>query len=28
KQGIPLTIGSTVLLSGLTFGILNIYYLF
>ncbi|MBS4190476.1 poly-gamma-glutamate biosynthesis protein PgsC [Bacillus sp. FJAT-49705] len=28
KQGMPLTIGSTLLLSGLTFGILNVYYLF
>lgn len=28
KQGLPLTIGSTLLLSGLTFGILNVYYLF
>lgn len=28
KQGLPLTLGSTVLLSGLTFGIMNVYYLF
>jgi gamma-polyglutamate biosynthesis protein CapC len=28
KQGMPLTIGSTLLLSGLTFGIMNVYYLF
>lgn len=28
KQGLPLTLGSTVLLSGLTFGLMNVYYLF
>ncbi|EWG09938.1 MULTISPECIES: poly-gamma-glutamate biosynthesis protein PgsC [Bacillaceae] len=28
KQGMPLTLGSTLLLSGLTFGIMNVYYLF
>lgn len=28
KQGMPLTIGTTVLLSGVTFGIMQIYYLF
>ncbi|OCA84967.1 poly-gamma-glutamate biosynthesis protein PgsC [Pseudobacillus wudalianchiensis] len=28
KQGMPLTIGSTLLLSGLTFGLMNVYYLF
>ncbi|KMY54117.1 capsular biosynthesis protein [Bacillus sp. FJAT-27231] len=28
KQGMPLTIGSTLLLSGLTFGFMNVYYLF
>lgn len=28
KQGLPLTVGSTLLLSGLTFGIMNVYYLF
>ncbi|AKO91887.1 MULTISPECIES: poly-gamma-glutamate biosynthesis protein PgsC [Priestia] len=26
KQGIPFTVGSTLLLSGLTFGIMNLYY--
>ncbi|GGE83462.1 poly-gamma-glutamate biosynthesis protein PgsC [Priestia taiwanensis] len=26
KQGISLTLGSTLLLSGLTFGIMNVYY--
>ncbi|MCM3537231.1 poly-gamma-glutamate biosynthesis protein PgsC [Priestia endophytica] len=26
KQGIPFTVGSTLLLSGLTFGIMNVYY--
>ncbi|ARV91375.1 poly-gamma-glutamate biosynthesis protein PgsC [Bacillus thuringiensis serovar roskildiensis] len=28
KQGVPLTIGSTLFLSGLTFVILNVYYFF
>ncbi|MED3324669.1 capsular polyglutamate amide ligase/translocase CapC [Bacillus thuringiensis] len=28
KQGLPLTLGSTILLSGLTFAIMNVYYLF
>ncbi|MBH0164173.1 poly-gamma-glutamate biosynthesis protein PgsC [Fictibacillus sp. 7GRE50] len=28
KQGIPMTLGSTVLLSGLTFSIMSLYYLF
>ena len=28
KQGMPLTLGSTILLSGITFGIMNVYYLF
>jgi gamma-polyglutamate biosynthesis protein CapC len=26
KQGVPLTLGSTILLSGLTFAIMNVYY--
>ncbi|AOH56227.1 poly-gamma-glutamate biosynthesis protein PgsC [Peribacillus muralis] len=28
RQGMPLTLGSTLLLSGLTFGLMNVYYLF
>ncbi|AJI08387.1 capsular polyglutamate amide ligase/translocase CapC [Bacillus cereus group sp. MYBK59-1] len=28
RQGLPLTIGTTILLSGATFAIMNIYYLF
>jgi poly-gamma-glutamate biosynthesis protein PgsC/CapC len=28
KQGLPLTVGTTVLLSGVTFGIMQVYYLF
>ncbi|EEL84596.1 TPA: capsular polyglutamate amide ligase/translocase CapC [Bacillus nitratireducens] len=28
KQGLPLTLGTTILLSGLTFAIMNVYYLF
>lgn len=28
KQGLPFTLGSTLLLSGVTFTIMNIYYLF
>ncbi|MED1862531.1 poly-gamma-glutamate biosynthesis protein PgsC [Fictibacillus nanhaiensis] len=28
KQGIPMTLGSTVLLSGITFSIMSLYYLF
>ncbi|MDT2047884.1 poly-gamma-glutamate biosynthesis protein PgsC [Priestia aryabhattai] len=28
KQGVPLTVGTTVLLSGITFGVMQIYYLF
>lgn len=28
KQGMPFTLGSTLLLSGLTFGIMKVYYLF
>ncbi|WP_394531492.1 poly-gamma-glutamate biosynthesis protein PgsC [Priestia aryabhattai] len=28
KQGLPLTVGTTVLLSGITFGIMQVYYLF
>lgn len=27
KQGVPLTVGTTVLLSGITFGVMQIYYL-
>jgi gamma-polyglutamate biosynthesis protein CapC len=26
KQGVPFTLGSTILLSGVTFGIMNVYY--
>ncbi|AZV63106.1 poly-gamma-glutamate biosynthesis protein PgsC [Peribacillus frigoritolerans] len=28
RQGMPLTLGSTLLLSGITFGLMNVYYLF
>lgn len=28
KQGLPLTVGTTFLLSGVTFGIMQVYYLF
>ncbi|MED4793597.1 poly-gamma-glutamate biosynthesis protein PgsC [Priestia megaterium] len=28
KQGLPLSVGTTVLLSGVTFGIMQVYYLF
>ncbi|MCU6602269.1 poly-gamma-glutamate biosynthesis protein PgsC [Peribacillus frigoritolerans] len=28
RQGMPLTLGSTLLLSGVTFGLMNVYYLF
>ncbi|CAH0289698.1 Capsule biosynthesis protein CapC [Peribacillus sp. Bi96] len=28
RQGMPLTLGSTLLLSGLTFGLMNVYSLF
>ena len=28
RQGLPLTIGTTILLSGATFAIMNIYYIF
>ncbi|MBM7703092.1 poly-gamma-glutamate biosynthesis protein PgsC [Metabacillus iocasae] len=28
KQGLPLTVGSTLLLSGITFGVMQVYYLF
>ncbi|ACO25843.1 capsular polyglutamate amide ligase/translocase CapC (plasmid) [Bacillus cereus] len=28
RQGLPLTIGTTILLSGLTFAIMKVYYLF
>lgn len=28
RQGLPLTIGTTILLSGATFAIMNVYYLF